>query len=83
MFIIKGKRFLIDYYSRCGLTKCVIDVLHSKIMSDLFKSSIKMHYIDVFRYCCSIFHALAGDLESYQVFPDFSDSNMIFITDLV
>jgi hypothetical protein len=30
-----------------------------------------------------MFHALASDLESYQVLPDFSDSDMIFIADLI
>jgi flavodoxin len=74
MSIVEGKRSLICYFSRSGLTKRVVDVLNTKITSEVFEVKSDVNYQGFF----GIFRC-ALSTPSAPALPDFSNYDVIFL----
>jgi flavodoxin len=74
MSIVGGKHSLICYFSRSGLTKRVVDVLNTKITSEVFEIKPDVDYQGFFGlFRCAISRPSAPAL------PDFSNYDTIFV----
>jgi flavodoxin len=74
MSILEGKRSLICYFSRSGLTKRVVDVLHSKIQSDIFEIKPDVNYGGFFGLVrCVVSKPSAPPL------PDIANYDVVFL----
>jgi flavodoxin len=74
MSILEGKRSLICYFSRSGLTKRVVDVLHSKIASDVFEITPDVNYKGFIGLCrCFV------STPSTPPLPDLANYDVVFV----
>jgi flavodoxin len=75
----EGKRSLICYFSRTGLTKRVVDIVHSKLNSDLFELKAEANYSGLTGYMRSMVHAVWGSGQKIEEFPNFAEFDFIFL----
>jgi flavodoxin len=79
MSIVDGKRSLICYFSRTGLTKRVVDLVHAKITSELFEIKADANYAGMWGYLRGCLHALWGGPSSQHPLPDFSGYDTVVV----
>jgi flavodoxin len=72
-------RSLICFFSRSGLTKRVVDVLRSKIRSDLFEIKSSADYSGVSGFLRGCLHALWGGPLLQDPLPDFSAYRTVIV----
>jgi flavodoxin len=75
----EGKRSLICYFSRTGLTKRVVDIVHSKVNSEVFEIKADANYEGAIGWCRSAVHALWGSGQKVEGYPNLADFDFIFL----
>jgi flavodoxin len=74
MSILEGKGSLICYFSRSGLTKRVVDVLHSKIASEIFEITPSVNFKGFTGFC----RCFVSTGSTYPL-PDLANYDVVFV----
>jgi flavodoxin len=79
MSVIRDKRSLLCFFSRTGLTKRVVELIHTKITSDIFEIKTPADYSGVVGWLRGGVHALYGGPQLTQAPPDFTGYDTVFL----
>jgi flavodoxin len=75
----EGKRSIICYYSRTGVTKRVVDIVQAKLNAEIYEVKSDVNYDGVGGYLKACLHAKTGSGQKFESLPSFADFDFVFL----
>jgi flavodoxin len=75
----EGKRSILVYYSRTGLTRRIVDIIKAKLNAEVYEIKSDINYDGAGGYMKACVHAKAGSSQKFENLPSFADFDFVFL----